>query len=106
MSHLSSIYRRLLALLDKSALILILPALAGLFFIDRAMFSTLLEWLVFAPVLAGVAVIVSRIVFHRIDLTKLIIETEKGNVAAGILASAVLVFVALIFAALVTWAKA
>lgn len=106
MSKFESITSRLWAFVDKSALILIIPALIALYYIDQPMFNTLLEWLVFAPVLAGVAVIVSRIVFHRIDLTKLIIETEKGNTAASILAAAVLLFVALIFTALVAWAKA
>lgn len=99
-------FKRLKALLDKSAWLLILPSLVALFFIDEAMLKTLVQWLVFAPVLAGVAIIVSRVVFPQIHLTTLVEQTQKGNTAAGHLASALVLFVAIVILALVMWAKA
>lgn len=99
-------FKRTKALADKSAWMLMIPSIVALCFIDMSMLKTLLQWLVFAPVLAGVAVIVSRIVFPQIHLSTLVEETEKGNTAAGILAAALVLFVALIVLALVMWAKA
>ena len=99
-------FKRTKALADKSAWLLILPSVAALFFIDLSMLKTLIQWLVFAPVLAGVAVIVSRIVFPQINLTELVRSTEEGNTAAAVLASALVLFVALVVLALVMWAKA
>lgn len=103
---ITSFLKRFKALGDKSALILIIPAVAALFFIDAAMVKTLVQWLIFAPIIAGVAVLVSRIIFPHIDLTQLIRETHEGNKASAILAGALLLFVGLLVFALVTWAKA
>lgn len=103
---ISSFLKRFKVLGDKSALFLIVPAVAALFFIDAAMVKTLIQWLVFAPIIAGVAVVVSRIIFPHIDLTQLIKETHEGNKASAILAGSLLLFVGLLVFALVTWAKA
>lgn len=99
-------FKRTKALADKSAWMLMLPSVIALYFIDTAMLKTLVEWLIFAPFLAGVAVVVSRIVFPQIHLTELVRETTQGNKAASVLASALVLFVALIVLALVMWAKA
>lgn len=99
-------FKRLKALLDKSAWLLILPSIVALFFIDKAMLETLVQWLVFAPVLAGVAIIVSRVVFPQIHLTTLVNQVHKGNTGAAILASSLVLFVAIVIVALVMWAKA
>lgn len=99
-------FKRMKALADKSAWLLILPSLLALFFIDQAMLKTLIQWLVFAPILAGVAVIVSRVVFPQINLTTLVEQTRQGNTGAGILAAATVLFVAMVILALVMWAKA
>lgn len=104
--YLSSLRKRISAIGDKSALVLIAPFIIILFLIDKAMAMTLVQWLVFAPVLAGVAIIVSRIVFPQIHLTSLIRMAEGGNRAAGMVASALLIFVALLVLSLVMWAKA
>ena len=58
-------------------------------------------------VLAGAAVIISRLVFPQIELTRLVanVHEEKSTAAAIVIASIVL-FVALIMLALVVWAKA
>lgn len=99
-------FRRIKALGDTSAWLLIAPSLIALYFIDQAMLQTMLQWMVFAPVLAGVAVIVSRVVFPQIHLSTLAREAIKGNTAAGLLAAAIVVFVAIMVLALVMWAKA
>ncbi len=101
-----SFLRRFSFLMDKSALFLILPCAIALYFIDPAMFTTLLQWLVFAPVLAGIAIIVSRVTFPQVNLTLLVKEAEGGNKAAGFVAGALIIFVGLLLLALVTWAKA
>lgn len=99
-------FRRFKALGDTSAWLLIAPSLIALYFIDQAMLQTMLQWMVFAPVLAGVAVIVSRVVFPQIHLSTLAREAIKGNTAAGLLASAIVLFVGIMVLALVMWAKA
>ena len=106
MEQLYSFLGRFRALVDKSALFLIIPCAAALYFIDSAMFMTLLQWLVFAPVLAGIAIIVSRVVFPQVHLTDLVTQAREGNRAAGFVAGALIIFVGLLLLALVTWAKA
>ena len=101
-----SFLRRFSFLMDKSALFLILPCAIALYFIDPAMFTTLLQWLVFAPVLAGIAIIVSRITFPQIQLSLLIKQAHEGNRAAGFVAGALILFVGSLVLALVLWAKA
>jgi hypothetical protein len=103
---LGSFLKRLAALADKSALVLIVPALIIAYLIDEAMALTLVQWLVFAPILAGVAIHISRIVFPQVHLTSYLQKAETGNVAAGLVASAIIVFVAAIVMALVVWTKA
>ena len=93
-------------LLDKSAWLLIAPALAAIFLVDPALGKTLVMWTLFALVLSGIAVVISRIIFPQIDLALLMKQVdEEKNAAAAIVASSVIVFVALIMIALVVWAK-
>jgi hypothetical protein len=99
-------FKRLEALIDKSAWMLMIPPIVLLYFIDPAMLKTLFQWLLFAPVLAGVAIMVSRIVFPQIHLGTLVDKTVEGSTAASILASALIMFVAAVVVALVMWAKA
>lgn len=106
LEHIKSFLRRFSFLVDKSALFLILPCAAALYFIDPAMFATLLQWVVFAPVLAGIAIIVSRVTFPQIELTKLVKEAELENRAAGLVVAAIILFVGITMLSLVLWAKA
>ncbi len=105
-SFISSITARLSIFGDKSAFLLIVPFALVLYLIDSSMLVTLLEWLVFAPVLAGIGILVSRLVFPHINLTRLLYKAERGNRAAGAVAGALIVFVGLLLLALVLWAKA
>ncbi len=104
--HLVGYWLRVLALLDKSALLLMAPALLVLYVIDAPMFKTITQWIVVAPVLAGIAVMVSRVIYLKINLTDLVRRSQAGNVAAAIVAAAVILSVSLLFMALILWSKA
>lgn len=106
LEHIQSFLRRFNFLMDKSALFLIIPCAVALYFIDPAMFATLLQWIVFAPMLAGIAIIVSRVTFPQVHLTNLVKEASAGNRASGFVAGATIIFVGLLMLALVLWAKA
>lgn len=95
------------ALFDKSAWLLIGPAFLALFFIDAAMAQTLFQWTIFGVVLAGAAVIISRLVFPQIGLTDLVESAKtENNTAAGIIVAAIILFVGIVMMSLVLWAKA
>lgn len=106
LQHILSFLNRFKALADKSAIFLIVPFLLVLYFIDAPMAKTLIQWLVFAPILAGAAIIVSRVTFPQVNLSKLVEEATIGNKAAGFVAGALIIFVGLLVLALVSWAKA
>lgn len=106
MSHLQSITKRLRALIDKTALLMILPCFILLWFIDEAMTLTVVQWLLVAPIITGLAVIVSRMMFPQINLTRLLEEAHGGNRASGTVVAGLLLFVGLLILSLVTWAKA
>lgn len=102
---ISSWARRLAALVDKSAWLLMAPALGALLCVDVAMALTLVQWSLFALVLAGVAVVISRIVFPQLNLGDLVVQALQGNRAAGAIAAALVIFVALLFIGIVFWAR-
>lgn len=98
-------FRRVAALFDKSAWLLMLPTFAALLFVDPPLFKTLIMWTVYGVSIAGVAIIISRLVFPQIHLSDLYDEVLGGNTAAAIVVSAIVLFVALVIIALVMWAK-
>lgn len=99
-------HSRFKSLFDKGAWLLMLPAALLLFFIDPAMLLTILQWLLVGLVIAGVTIIVSRIMFPQVSMPWLVAEIAKGNLAAGVTAAALILFVGLVFLGLVLWAKA
>lgn len=104
---ISNRFRRTRAMFDKSAWMLITPAIVGIYLLDAALARTLATWMLFALVIAGAAVIISRIIFPQIDLNTLLRQVqEKNNTGAGIVVAAVILFVGLVMLALVLWAKA
>ncbi|EIW6162709.1 hypothetical protein MF451_003706 [Salmonella enterica subsp. enterica serovar Saintpaul] len=103
---LHSIHKRTRALGDKSAWILMLPSLITLWAIDDALFKTIIEWLIVAPLITGLAVILSRIVFPQIDLGLLVDEVILENKAAAMVVAGLMVFCGLLIMALMLWAKA
>ena len=103
---LTNLRRRVAALFDGSAWLLIAPAFFGIYLVDPAMARTLMQWSLFGVVLSGVAIIISRIVFPQFHLTALVELAEDGNMPAAILAASIVAFVAALLLALVFWAKA
>jgi hypothetical protein len=97
---------RLGALFDKSAWLLMLPALGALYATDEALTKTLVQWCTFAMVLAGAAIIISRVTFPQIDLTAMVEKVKSENsMPAAVLCLAVVIFVSSLMIALVMWAK-
>lgn len=106
MTFLQKNLARLGALIDGSAWLLILPAMLVLWFLDPAAAKTLLHWSVYFLVLAGMVVIISRIVFPDIKLGEWLAEARaENNVAAGLIVAAVILFVGLAMLAAVLWAR-
>lgn len=104
---IASRFRRFRAMFDKSAWLLIAPALVIIFLIDASLGRTLLTWSAFGVAIAGVSVIISRIIFPQIDLSALVRQvSDRQNTAAGIVVAAIILFVGLVMLALVMWAKA
>lgn len=105
-AYLDSLFKRLRVLGDKSALLLTAPFAVALYLIDPAMLKTLLQWLLFGPVLAGVAIIISRLVFPQIELNRHVDAALKGNTASGLIVAAIIVFVGLLVMSLAGWSRA
>jgi len=91
---------------QKSVWLLILPALLVLSLVDFALVKTLVEWSLFALVLAGLAIVVSMVIFPQINLTDLVSRALAGEQPAATVAAALLVFFGLLFYSMVFWAKA
>lgn len=100
-----SMIRRLKSLFDQSAWLLMLPASLTLFVIDPSMAKTVAQWTLVALVLAGVAIIVSRITFPQLVFDHLLPQVYNGNRAAAIVLAALVLCVGLIFMSLVLWAR-
>ena len=97
--------RRLSALFDKSAWLLIAPAFIALYMIDGPSALTLAQWSLFALVISGVAVVISRIVFPQIHLTTWLRRAEGNSHGAGLVVGAVILFVGIVMLTLAIWAK-
>lgn len=100
-------FRRIRAMFDKSAWLLIAPALLAIFFLDPALGKTLVTWSAFGIAIAGISVIISRIIFPQFKLTELYDHAvERRNLAAAVMACSIVAFVGIVMLALVIWAKA
>ena len=97
---------RLLPFLDLSAWVLVLVALIPLFFIDRAMAMTLIQWTLYGLALAGVSVVISRIVLPQLDLSEWVARARENDPGAPLIIFSIVLFLGLIFLGLVLWAKA
>lgn len=102
---LRSWFLRLAALLDKSAWLLIAPALAALFWVDAPLARTFVQWTPFFLVLAGVAIIISRIVFPQINLGQFARRAYGGDQACALVTAALILFVGILIISGVLWVK-
>lgn len=100
-----SAYRRFSAFFDTSAWLLILPALAVVWFVDAPMAITTLQWTCFAIIFAGVSIILSRIIFPQVRLGQLLDAAEAGGMPQAVVASALILFFGLLFLSMVLWSK-
>lgn len=96
---------RLLPLGDLSGWVLILVAAVPLVLLDPAMLITLAQWTAYGLALAGIAVIINRMLLPQIKLNDWLSFARSGNTAAGIVVAAVLGLLAAVFLGLVLWAK-
>lgn len=105
MKMLQSWLKRIAALFDKSAWLLIAPAIALLYWIDPPLAKTFGQWSLFFLVLAGMAVIISRIVFPQVDLTAFVRRAASGDRASATVVAAIVLFVGLLILSGVMWVK-
>lgn len=110
MSKIETIIRRIKKrakpFFDLTAWTLFLVSLVPLYFVNRAMLFTLIQWTVFSLALAGVAVGLSRLLMPQVDLSQMVIRARDGNVAAGLVVLAVALLLGFLFLGIVLWAKA
>lgn len=90
---------------DKNAWLLAGPAMGLLAYLDDAKLLTLLEWMVYAAVIAGFSIQISRTMFPQIKLTAMVEKAMEDSRAAGAVAAALVVFVGLLFLSLAFWTK-
>lgn len=103
---LTRIAARIKPFFDLSAWVLVLVALIPLFFIDKAMALTLVQWTLYGLALAGVSVVISRIVLPQLDLSEWV-EMARGNhPGAPLVIFSIVLFLGMVFLGLVLWAKA
>jgi multisubunit Na+/H+ antiporter MnhC subunit len=107
MESLDKRFRRFKAIFDKSAWLLILPAVFMIFMLDSGLGRTLVTWSAFGIAISGLSVIISRIIFPHFDLSDLYERAAKqDSLPSALMASAIVIFVGNLILALVIWAKA
>ncbi|ELK5289407.1 hypothetical protein Q6670_004075 [Salmonella enterica] len=104
--YLNSLLLRVRALGDKSALFLMLPSLLVAFLVDAPMAETITEWLVMVPFMAGLTVLLSRVMFPYIDFPRLLDEVMLENRGAAVVVAGLMTFCGLLMLALILWARA
>jgi hypothetical protein len=90
---------------DKSAWFLMLPALLILSLIDLPRTAAILGWMLFAAVLIGFCIQISRIAWSPINLVDLIERAKEDPLACAIIVAAVVYFVGQLFGSLVVWTR-
>ena len=100
----AGVRERVRALVDRSAWLLIVMGALILGATDYRLLMTLVQWTAFALVLAGVSIVVSRVVFPSVNLGELIERMRSGELPAAVVAAALLVFVGMLFNGIVQWA--
>lgn len=98
--------KRLVPFFDLTAWVLLIASIVPLLLIDTAMVVTLAQWTAFALALAGITVVITRVVLPQVDLSEWLGHARSGNVAAGLVVLAVALIVCFTFVGLVLWAKA
>lgn len=106
-TFLGKLKARLIPLLDISAWVLLITSAVPMLLLNPAMVVTLITWTAYGIALAGISVMLNRLVLPQIKLDTFLREAlNNGNVAAGIVVAAVLLLLGIFFLGLVLWAKA
>lgn len=106
-TFLGKLKARLIPLLDISAWVLLITSAVPMLLLNPAMVVTLITWTAYGIALAGISVMLNRLVLPQIKLDAFLREAlNNGNVAAGIVVAAVLLLLGIFFLGLVLWAKA
>ncbi|XAO53851.1 hypothetical protein [Pseudomonas phage Rocky] len=103
---LARLRKRLAPFFDMTAWVLLIASIVPLLLIDPAMVVTLAQWTAFALALAGITVVITRVVLPQVDLTEWLAHAREGSVAGGLVVLAVSLTVCFTFLGLVLWAKA
>lgn len=98
--------KRLAPFLDLTAWVLLVISIVPLLLVDPAMVVTLVQWTAFALALAGVTVVITRVVLPQIDLSEWVERAREGSAGAGLMVLSVALAVCCVFLGLVLWAKA
>jgi hypothetical protein len=97
--------KRIAALFDKSALLLIVPAVALLYRIYPPIIQTNLELSLYVAIFVGMTIILTILAFPQINIELLIRSVlEEKNLAAALVVVAMIVFFIAIFLGLLQWA--
>lgn len=97
---------RLIPLGDLTAWTLLVLSVVPLLALSPSMIMTLVTWTAYGLALAGVSVMINRLLLPQVYLTEYLDEAKAGNVAAAIVVAAVLALLASVYLGLVLWAKA
>ena len=93
---------RLIPLLDISTWVLLLTSAVPMLLLNPAMVVTLVTWTAYGIALAGISVMLNRLVLPQIKLDTFLREAlDNGNVAAGIVVAAVLLLLGIFFLTLI-----
>lgn len=102
----SRLMRRLRPFGDLTAWVLLLVSLVPLLVLDKPMTVTVVQWTVIVLALAGITVMVVRLLLPHIDLGDWVALARGGSLAAAIVVLAVALLLGLVLLSVVLWAKA
>lgn len=97
--------KRLLPFLDLTFWVCTVLVVVPLWLLDPPMMKTLIQWSAFGLALAGLSVLVVRVMLPQVDITDLLREARQGNVAAGLAMVGMAILMSFVFLGLILWAK-
>lgn len=91
---------------DLGAWVLLIVSAVPLYFIDPAMLVTLGQWTLYGLNLAGIAIVLCRLMVPQLDLTVWLKKAAEGSGPAALVVFGVFFLLSTLFIGLVLWAKA
>jgi hypothetical protein len=105
MNRLHQMIRRVSPFYDPSAWILIIVCGGGVMLFDPVTVKTITQWTLNFGIFAGVAVIISRLIFPQIDLSAHVRAAHDGNIGSGLVVLSVALVMAFLLLSLTLWGK-